>query len=123
MSIKHNLALLLFCTTGISYTYAGVSEASGDTRTQACAQAKRSASSVSDYVSSSCDCSKRDNDAYPWVCSVDWEPTRSRRSSYQSSYPDRSSSSSSDDSPSRFEQTTPPGQRFVPIQIPQRPIY
>lgn len=122
MSIKYNLALLLFCTTGISYTYAGVSEGSGDTRTQACAQAKRSASSVSDYVSSSCDCSKRDNDVDPWVCSVDWEP-RSRRSSYQSSYPDRSSSSSSDDSPSRFEQTTPPGQRFVPIQIPQRPIY
>ena len=118
MNIIYKTVLLLLCTTGIAY--AGVSTDYGSSRTAACAGAKGSAYNRSDNVSSSCDCSDRGEDASysnRWICSVDhWD---NRASSSSSS----SSSSSDDSSPSRFQNTTPPGQRFVPIQIPQRSSY
>ena len=116
MNIIYKSVLLLLCTTGIAY--AGVSTGLGDTRTEACAQAKDRASNHSYNVSSSCDCSEQVS--YDgWVCSVDWD--HGNRSSSSSRSDD---SPRSDDSlPSRFQNTTPPGQRFVPTQIPQRSSY
>lgn len=118
---RYRLALVFLCTLGGSAAYAGVSTGLGDTRTESCASAKSKAYDLSDDVSSSCDCSKTSYGG--WVCSVDWD-SRHSEPSYESSYPDeRSSRYSSDDAPSRFEQTTQPGQRFVPVQIPQRGGY
>ena len=122
MNIIYKIALLLLCTTGTAY--AGVSTGYGSSRTSACADAKSSAYSRSDNVSSSCDCSDRgeaSNYSTKWVCSADHWDNRSSRSSYSNE--PSSSSSSYDSSPSRFQNTTPPGQRFVPIQIPQRSSY
>lgn len=118
---RYGIALIFLCAIGGSTAYAGVSTGLGDTRTEACAQAKDRASDLSYDVASSCDCSTTSYGGY--VCSVDWESGH-RHSSDESSTPDRSSNSSYDDSPpSRFQQTTPPGQRFVPVQIPQRGAY
>lgn len=122
MNIIYKTVLLLLCSTGIAY--AGTSTGSGSSRTSACAEAKNNASHLSDNVSSSCDCSDRGEDYsydYRWICSADHWDNRDRRSSYSDESP--SSSSSYDSSPSRFQNTTPPGQRFVPIQIPQRSNY
>lgn len=118
---RYSMALVFLCTMMGSAAYAGVSTGLGDTRTDACASAKSKAYSLSEDVSSSCDCSETSYGGM--VCSVDWE-SRHKESSYESSYPDeRSTRYDSDDAPSRFEQTTPPGQRFVPVQIPQRGVY
>lgn len=107
MNIIYKTVLLLLCTTGIAH--AGIVKGYGDNRTEACANARSS-----NHAASSCDCSDRGEDySSRWICAVNWDDSNSRSSS----------SSSYDSSPSRFQNTTPPGQRFVPIQIPQRSSY
>lgn len=79
MNIIYRTVFLIFCTTGIAY--AGSTTGLGDTRTEACSQAKNTVSNQGNTVTSSCDCSKTSYDG--WVCAVDH--SRSNKRSYSNS--------------------------------------